>query len=248
MKKLLFTTSLITALSTVSSAFAGGTHDGQTKREANIQPSYSSTSTTTEAKESYQTPESSMYISVSGLDNFLDKEDLSIGATSGSGDFNNGFGVLAAVGHQTSYGDYQGMRSEIELGWRHNRIDSYDTAASTSASGEIDVYSAMANAYYDLKNESNFTPYIGAGIGAADISAINITATGTAGNQDSDDIVFAYQGIAGVGYALTKNWSVQAEYRYFGTSEASLSSSAGVDSNMNYSSNNALIGLKYSFN
>ena len=38
--------------------------------------------------------------------------------------------------------------------------------------------------------------------------------------------MFGYQGIGGVSYALSEQWSVAAEYRYFATLEAAMDSEA----------------------
>jgi opacity protein-like surface antigen len=48
--------------------------------------------------------------------------------------------------------------------------------------------------------------------------------------------------IAGVAYAFTEKWSMDAEYRFLGTSDATIS---GADYDLN--SNNLMLGVRYSF-
>lgn len=104
-----------------------------------------------------------------------------------------------AVGGKTKW-----ARAELEVSYRNNDIDG-------AAGGDVDSVAGMANAYYDLENDTRFTPYIGAGIGIAHVDF------DTAGGDESTE--FAYQGIAGVNYAIDARWHVGAEYRYFATTE-----------------------------
>ncbi len=242
MKKLLFSVSLIATLS-ATSALAGGGHDGyvtNTRPDDNYPAETRSNSVTR--------PQSSWYLTIAGVDNFLRDQDATIGASAGEADFDNGWGVLVAAGHQMDWGFLQGTRGELELGWRQNDVDSFTTAGVGSAgSGDINTYSLMANAYYDMVNDSSVTPYLGLGIGGASISANDVAAAGVAGSLDDNDVVFAYQGIAGVNFALNQNWSIQTEYRYFATTEADFTSSTGASADMEYDSHNLVVGLKYSF-
>lgn len=89
----------------------------------------------------------------------------------------------------------------------------------------------MLNTYYDFKNESKFTPYIGLGFGVARLSGKvkNTTLwengrTGQASGVDihSDDKTvsdsdynFAFSLGAGASYELAENWSLDAGARYF---------------------------------
>lgn len=104
-----------------------------------------------------------------------------------------------AVGGKTQY-----ARAEIEASYRNSDIDS-------PAGGDVSSTALMANAYYDLENDTRFTPYIGAGIGVAHVDF------DTAGGDEGTE--FAYQGIVGVNYAIDPKWHVGAEYRYFATTE-----------------------------
>ncbi len=59
-----------------------------------------------------------------------------------------------------------------------------------TADNKVNLY--LANAYYDFKNASSFTPFIGLGMGMADI-------------QNAKDNEFAYQGSIGGRFDIDKN-------------------------------------------
>ncbi|CAN1511709.1 COG3637 Opacity protein and related surface antigens [Methylophilaceae bacterium] len=62
--------------------------------------------------------------------------------------------------------------------------------AGISLDNRVNLY--MANAYYDFKNASSFTPFIGFGMGMADV-------------QNAKDNEFAYQGSIGGKFEIDKN-------------------------------------------
>ncbi len=136
-------------------------------------------------------------------------------------DYDAGFTGGAAVGKQI--GNY---RAEVE--------GIYEESDTDGAGGDTQFYGAMVNGYYDFKNASLFTPYVGAGVGygkvrySSDVAGVNSTSEDT----------MAYQGIAGVGYELNPCWTLTGEYRYVGTTKAA---------DTRYQSHSALAGVRYSF-
>ena len=68
----------------------------------------------------------------------------------------------------------------------------------------------MLNGYYDIDLESNFTPYVGAGLGYTNMK-INEKAGDTFSDRKS---VFAWQLIGGVSYKCSDMVDVFGEYRY----------------------------------
>ena len=106
--------------------------------------------------------------------------------------FNTGWLGVAAVG----YGFGNGLRSELELGYRDSGVNS---ASTGSASGSMNAWDFMVNGLYDVDIGMPVTPYIGAGIGGARIKADNITVPGSGAVGINDNTAkIAYQGIAGV--------------------------------------------------
>lgn len=149
--------------------------------------------------------------------------------------YDNGFiGSLAA-----GYDFANPMRMEIELIKQKNDLDitSYDNFYGTFNEGDLKTHSFMLNGYYDVDTGSPWKPFVGAGMGW---SKLDINDPGFS-TSDSDD-VFTYQLIGGVAYAFNDRWSVDVQYRFMGTSEATID---GAD--FNYNSNDLMLGLRYSF-
>lgn len=81
----------------------------------------------------------------------------------------------------------------------------------------------LLNSYVDLGTWSNFTPFIGAGVGVSrntisNFSDVTIhTLAGTTSDSHADDMSkwsFAWALYAGVGYKVTRNMTIELAYRY----------------------------------
>ena len=170
---------------------------------------------------------------------WLSDSDLSqSNGTKGKAEYETGFGITGALGY-----DFGKFRVEGEVGYRKNDYDKVGASGQTKVktSGDVTGWDFMVNGYFDIENDTSFTPYIGAGIGAAILDSSSVNAGGI--NMGSgDDTVFAYQAIAGVDYTFAQVWKVQLEYRFFGTADPTYS---GTDSE--YMSHNILIGIRYNF-
>lgn len=88
---------------------------------------------------------------------------------------------------------------------------------------KFDIQTLFINAYFDLHNKTNFTPYIGAGIGLAFIDT-KYTAGGNYYPIESTSSKlrtnFAWQVGAGCAYNFTDNWSLDAGYRFVSLGKA----------------------------
>ena len=104
-----------------------------------------------------------------------------------------------------------GLRTELELGydWHHS-----SKVAGVTSGGES-LSSAFLNGVYDFKLTPDLTLSLGGGVGASDVNAywrcggvkcLGGTATG-----------FAWQGIAGLSYALADEVDLFVDYRYRST-------------------------------
>lgn len=160
------------------------------------------------------------YIGVLGGVNLMDVEKIDDFKL----DMKTGYTVGGALGYRSS--PCSPMRVEAEVAYRCNGLDTgkydfsqFDSSASVSAS--VDTLTCMANGYYDIKTGCRLTPYIGGGIGyarrsiKANASVEGETPLSVTARLHRDD--FAYQGIAGVSYALCADVDVGVEYRYFNT-------------------------------
>lgn len=93
------------------------------------------------------------------------------------------------------------------------------TGGFSKETTDIDVWTLMLNGYYDIGTWNNFTPYVGAGIGAAYVNTDNTVSVNPGGattNYDGShgEWNFAWALMAGASYAMTPNWSLDAGYRY----------------------------------
>ena len=132
--------------------------------------------------------------------------------------FDSGYGITAALGYATVLDpkvDYYGYRGEVELGYRKNDTDKVSASGlgSLSVDGDASTFSLMANGYIDFLPEQAISPFIGVGIGFANVEG-DIDDLGS-----DDDNVFAWQAIAGVGFAVSEQIKIDVQYRYFGTDD-----------------------------
>jgi OOP family OmpA-OmpF porin len=156
-----------------------------------------------------------------------------------------GYGILGQLG----YG-FGNIRLEGEFGYRQNNADKITTyLGQQSAGGSINGESVMGNAYYDFDTGTKFTPYLGVGLGGFNVSADQIAVNGR-NITNSSQFVFAYQGIAGLSYAVNDNLSLKGDYRYLRTERAGLqlqgSYGPGVG-NGAYASHSVMVGFTWAF-
>lgn len=161
--------------------------------------------------------------------------------------FDSGSGFSAALGYKPPYarGFLSQTRYEIEGAYRRNSVKNDFVDPSSGSTGSLHVWSAMMNAYFDLKNTSQLTPYVGGGLG---ITKISFRAPRLA-IRDSDTVP-AYQLMAGVSYepeALPRV-GFHLGYRYLSTfsdPEYHTSSNARVDSD--YANHGVEAGVRLHF-
>jgi opacity protein-like surface antigen len=103
------------------------------------------------------------------------------------------------------------------------------------ATAQIATWTYLTNAYFDMGTWSGFTPYVGAGIGAANVALQNYVHVNPPGNprnhtrQSSDETKwnFAWALTAGASYDLTPNWLVDVNYRYTNVGDAQAKDGSG---------------------
>jgi OmpA-OmpF porin, OOP family len=182
------------------------------------------------------------YLGIAGGANFARDADVSGTGINTDLEFDTGWAGLGTVG----YGFGNGLRLELELGYRTNDVDSISGQAT--ANGDANVWSGMLNLLYDIPTGTSFTPYIGAGLGYARVKFDGAgPLNGAAVSVDDSDSVFAYQGILGVAYGLTQNLKLALDYRYFGTQDPEFNASNGVTVDGEYSAHTVLVGLRWEF-
>ncbi len=162
---------------------------------------------------------------VSGAFGMVSVNDADVsGNISGELSFDPGFGFIAAVGN-----GFDGLRGEIEMAYRNNDLDKF---SNNNTTGDITSLAVMGNLLVDIAVSETVWPFLGAGIGLANVDL----------DGDEDDTVFAYQAIAGLGFPLTHVTTLDLQYRYFATADADFN---GTD--VEYQTHNFLAGLRFEF-
>jgi opacity protein-like surface antigen len=182
------------------------------------------------------------YASIHAGGCFLEDADLAGNFDSVRLNYDPGPVVTGALGY-----DFIGARIEGEIGYRDNGINKIDYQGHSSyPGGDVSVLSFMANGIADFPLHSPFHPYVNAGIGLALVS-INEDQSLSLDLDSTDDTVFAYQGGAGVGYAVTPEWTVEIGYEYFATLNPKFKTTDGDGVDFSYASHSAMVGVRYGF-
>jgi outer membrane autotransporter protein len=175
---------------------------------------------------------------VSGSAGYSQERDVDFSATglSGKFEFDPGPAFNVAAGYKLPIG----LRLEGELGYLRSSFDKASAnGIDVPISGDIDAFTATANAFYDINTGTAFTPYIGGGVGIAHQSASGVTVAGTPVSVgDATDFAWLLEG--GVSYAFTKSLSVVPSYRFMQIQD-------GGNGSDNSSFHIFKIGLRYAF-
>jgi OmpA-OmpF porin, OOP family len=182
-----------------------------------------------------------------------------------------GYVGVGAIG----YGFGNGLRTEIEGNYRNNAVSKMKFASTTSGTGGyLQNYGGMINAYYDFDIGWPITPYVGAGVGLAQINLNGSRATvtqlqtatvpGAATGyyiNDTSAWKFAYQAIVGGAWNIGNGLALTLEYRFYGTqspefgisrssNNAAYPNVGNVPHYANFQNlhNSLLLGFRYAFN
>lgn len=188
------------------------------------------------------------------FDGGLDLSQTPAGANTlnGTGELDEDWSEHLGLG----YAFTNGFRLEGEVGHRFNRLEPFGTGLPTTdpslATGDVHVWSAMVNAFFDLNKGGSFQPYIGLGVGAAQVNA-HAASVGNVSRFDDESTSLAYQGLAGAAFSLSPQLSLDIGYRYFVVPELEFDGLAGGGSNIpasidgDYDQHAATIGLRWQF-
>jgi opacity protein-like surface antigen len=163
-----------------------------------------------------------------------------IGDSTGVDSSSRRFGGSLGVGYHFS----DLIRGDIELGMiSHDKI----SFGAPLLSGEFknEVYTGMANAYFDLGTIAGFTPYVGGGVGIMHTrDTFDLAGLDDLKDKQSE---FAYALMTGVSYKVSTNTSVDLGYRYLsspGTEFVNLrTSGAEIEKGLDY--HQVRVGLRY---
>jgi opacity protein-like surface antigen len=193
-----------------------------------------------------------IYIGAFGGVNFAQDSDFSYDPGGGYDvelDVQHDTGWLAgaAVGYAFDFG----LRAEAEAAYRMNDFDQFEIAGfGYDLDGDVSTLSLMGNLWFEAPLTAAFRPFVGVGVGMAQVSLNDVEAPviGPGTFVDDSDWVFAYQVGGGVAYRFTPGWDVTAEYRYFATDDAEVGvEGTSGDGEYEYSSHSVLLGVRYTF-
>jgi opacity protein-like surface antigen len=191
----------------------------------------------------------SWYIGVVGYVTFLKDVDIDRTAPFSDDTYTTdmGYGFGAQVGYLLT----PDIRLELEIARRTNDLDKLNGQVPTLANGTYSAQKStayMANAYYDFHNSSNYTPYLGGGVGRAFIKA-PVYYPGL--QQFLKEWVLAYQFMAGVNYELETDINpivFTFGYRYFsGQDPETKFNNAPITATYGNDSHNLELGGKFFF-
>lgn len=138
-----------------------------------------------------------------------------------------GFGFGAFVGGRVN----PNVRVEGEIAYRSNDLKSLGGGI---VGGDVTSLAFMANGYYDIPVQSAVIPFVGAGIGVADVEM--------SGLRNDTDTVIAFQLMAGGAIPVSPNVALTAEYRLFATEDP-----RAADLRYEYMHSGLLIGIRANF-
>ena len=116
--------------------------------------------------------------------------------------------------------------------------------------GDVQSEAGMGNIVYDFNKDKRVSPYVGAGIGWAEIE---LTDFGTDENPEivtAEDTLFAWQFLAGVGIDVDEHWIVDFSLRYYATEYGTFEPAPAVGAQrveVDYSSFSFTAGFRYNF-
>lgn len=157
-----------------------------------------------------------------------------------------GFNIGGALGY-----DYGNIRAEVEVAYREARYEHFSIGAvlpgcpcTGDDDDDVSAISFMANGYYDFDIEdSSLVPYLGGGLGGA-----RIVLDDDAGIDDQD-VVFAYQVMAGIGYEISSSTTLTVGYRYFRTTtpKYEITAAPGLFLEAPFESHEVIVGARFIF-
>jgi opacity protein-like surface antigen len=184
------------------------------------------------------------------------------------------FGSAPTFGVGIGYQVNDWFRADATLEYRgkasFSAFDRYETVSdgdplTFDGTNDYDGYKsewvAMGNAYVDLGTIKGFTPYIGAGLGAARVTIhgftdINLPNAGQAYGATDSKWNFAWAVHAGVGYAITDHATIDFGYSYLDMGDGRtgdiqpVSGTGTIDNPMHFrdiTSHDFKLGLRYKF-
>jgi len=207
-------------------------------------------------KDPYTAAPSVYYFALRGGATFAEDTDFTIldgGVRTLTNEYEDpGLFVSGAVGmSMTSLTGVDGLRGEVEFGYLQSDVDRHVESglppiSSADSFGETSAFFGLVNLFYDFNQFGRLKPFIGGGVGFANVDfdghAINDPANPV---MDDGGTGFAYQLSAGANFALTESIDIEIGYRYMGVTDVDLTSEQGVDADIDFDSHIIYGGLRF---
>jgi len=175
---------------------------------------------------------------------------------SGHTDQNPGFAVGGAIGARF----LEHFRAEVEYMYRESEVTSFSIQTGpSSADGDVDMSTIMANVYAEYDFEIGILPYVGIGIGwgSLHLNAKNREVPELS-RIDGRDSVFVYSVMAGGSYPVNEMVDLTFGYRYLRTTDSEMKNSLSVPSvtptarrarrlDYEYDAHEGVVGLRFNF-
>ncbi len=143
------------------------------------------------------------------------------------------------------YGFGKGLRLEGEFAHRYN---DFEGSSSIREGGGAHAWSGMINGFVDF-TLGPVMPYLGVGVGYAQVTASASTPS-LAQSFDDSDSGFAYQGLAGLALPISERLKLDVGYRYFSAPDLEFegfSNGAPATFEGDYVHHAATVGLRWQF-
>ncbi|KUO54697.1 MAG: hypothetical protein APF82_08720 [Sphingomonadales bacterium BRH_c42] len=198
------------------------------------------------------------YVAASGTLSLLENSHTMIvnlpipgGFVETDNDMNTGGGAQVAIGRRIG-----NARVEVEGGYADNKSKHYTAivppTGDIASEGGHKAWRAMANTYYDF-GSGDFRPYVGGGIGYANIKARFFAARAPFPNETPILIIndhkdeFAYQAMAGAAYQLSSRVALTAQYRWMSAGKVHFRDLSGFEHIREHKGSNIDIGIRFGF-
>jgi OmpA-OmpF porin, OOP family len=173
--------------------------------------------------------------------NFQEDNQFTGSGTNSSTSYNGGpVGIL-----NFGYALGNGLRFEVEPGYRYNSVD---TVNGANSGGRTQIFTGMVNGIYDFDTKTPvfpLSPHIGAGVGWAHLWNHSPQNGQTVVGQDDRP---ALQAIAGVDYEFTPAVKLGLDYRYLYVDNPQFRTQAGGNSQSGaFNDHSILLTMRYSF-
>jgi opacity protein-like surface antigen len=166
------------------------------------------------------------------------------GVSNSDEDFDAGVDLSVFAGYDFGrIGGAGSLRAEVQVSGRAS-----EPHGSGADNGTYSEDAMFLNVFHDFDMQENavWIPYIGVGVGRGRIE-YNDYRTGATSMVDGSDTVWGAQAILGLGYQLTNDLRVFADYRYRDWQDTKLTDASGARVSIDNASSGINIGAAYTF-